>query len=249
MCEMNPVCRGLLAALLCCLAATARAAPDADALLRSSDQARGGGLPGIVWTIRLESRDGDRQLEPQRLEVRATDDASVAETLEPARFRGGKILQVGRNMWITKTGLSKPVPVSPRQRMTGQAANGDIAATNYVADYQPTLAGQETVDGEDCHVLELAARHKRATYDRVRYWVSRARGVAVRAEFYSLSGKLLKTARFEYGNEIRHQGRRIPFVSRMVIRDALVDAETDMRYEAVAVRNVPASTFDLGQMP
>lgn len=235
--------------LLCTLCAgLAQAAPDARQILEHADRARGGGLPGMVWTIRLTPREGDKRLEEQRLEVRAVDDASVAETLEPARFRGAKIVQVGRNMWLTKTGLSKPIPVSPRQRMTGQAANGDIAATNYAADYDATLAGEEAVDGEPCHILELNAKHKRATYDRVRYWVSKPRGVAAKAEFYSLSGKLLKTAHFEYGNEIRHDGRRIPFVSRMTIRDALVDAETDMRYEAVKVRQVPASEFDLGQL-
>ena len=234
--------------LVFALLPTLAAATDAQALLERSDQARGGGLPGIVWHIQLTPTEGDKRLEEQRLEVRAVDDASVAETLEPARFRGAKILQVGRNMWLTKTGLAKPIPVSPRQRMTGQAANGDIAATNYAADYTPTLAGEETLNGEACHVLDLAARHKRATYDRVRYWVSKNREVAVKAEFFSLSGKLLKTAFFEYGNEIRFEGRRIPFVSRMLIRDALTDAQTDMRYEGVKVRKVPASEFELGQM-
>ncbi len=237
-----------LATLLFLLSTAVQAAPDAQTLLQQSDRARGGGLPGIVWDIHLIPREGDRKLEEQRLEVRAVDDASVAETLEPARFRGARILQVGRNMWLTKPGLAKPIPVSPRQRMTGQASNGDIAATNYAADYSATLAGEETLDGEPCYVLELAAKHKRATYDRVRYWVTKHRQVAAKAEFYSLSGKLLKTARFEYGNEIRYEGRRIPFVSRMLIRDALVDAETDMRYDAVKVRRVAASEFDLGQM-
>lgn len=248
MSEKQMIVRNMLMVALVVGSGLNHAAPSAVNLLKSSDQARGGGLPGIVWTIQANSRENGRVLEPQRLEVRATDEASVAETLEPARFRGGKLLQVGRNMWITKTGLSKPVPVSPRQRMTGQAANGDIAATNYVVDYTPTLEGTERIGDEDCYVLDLRAKHKRATYDRVRYWVATARGTAVKAEFYSLSGKLLKTASFEYNNEIHAQGQRIPFVSRMVIRDALTDSETELRYEAVAARPVPASTFDLGQM-
>jgi hypothetical protein len=234
--------------LLILVTGAALASPDPQHILERSDQARGGGLPGVVWRIRLQAREGSKALEEQVLEVRAVDEASVAETLEPARFRGAKLLQVGRNMWLTKTGLSKPIPVSPRQRMTGQASNGDIAATNYAADYTATLAGEESVEGEACQVLELNAKHKRATYDRVRYWVSKGREVAVKAEFFSLSGKLLKTARFEYGHGIQYEGRRIPFVSRMVIRDALVEAETDMRYESVRVRNVPPSEFDLGQL-
>jgi len=227
---------------------TAWATPDAQSLLKDSDQARGGGLPGIIWEIRLASRDGERVDEPQRLVVKAVGESSVAETQEPARSKGSKLLQVERNMWLTRPGLSKPIPISPRQRMSGQASNGDIAATNYAGDYDAELSGNEMVDSEACHVLELRAKHKRATYDRIRYWVSVKRVVAVKAEFYSLSGKLLKTARFEYDNAIEYEGKRIPFVSKMTIRDALIDAETTMEFSAVKVSKVAASEFDLGQM-
>ena len=230
------------------LSNTAFAAPDAQSILKDSDHARGGGLPGIVWEIRVVSRDGDRMDEPQRLSVKAVDDSSVAETQEPVRFKGSKILQVDRNMWLTRPGLSKPIPISPRQRMSGQAANGDIAATNYAGDYDAQTNGMENIDDEACYVLDLTAKHKRTTYDKIRYWVSVRRVVGVKAEFYSVSGKLLKTARFEYNNTIEHEGRRVPFVSRMTIRDALIDAETTMEFGTVKVRKIAASEFDLGQL-
>lgn len=226
----------------------AYAVPDVQAILKASDQARGGGLPGIVWEIKLVSRDGDKVDEPQRLVVKAVDESSVAEVFEPVRSKGSKILQVERNMWLTKPGLSKPIPISPRQRMSGQASNGDIAATNYAGDYEAQMVGTESVDGEPCHVLDLKAKHKRATYDKIRYWVSVKRGVGVKAEFQSVSGKLLKTARFEYDSMIEHGGKRIPFISRMTIHDALIDAETVMEFGAVKVKRVAASEFDLGQM-
>ena len=237
----------LLAATLI-FSANVQAAPDAHTLLQHSDHARGGGLPGIVWDMRMQSRDGAKVAEDQLLQVRATDDASVAEVLEPVRFKGTKLLQVERNMWLTKPGLSKPVPVSPRQRMSGQASNGDIAATNYAGDYDAKMYGTETLDGDACFVLDLTAKHKRTTYDRIRYWVSAKNEVGIKAEFYSLSGKLLKTARFEYNATIDYAGKRIPFISKMTIRDALVDAETTMEFGTVKVRKIPASDFDLGQM-
>lgn len=246
------MCKGkIMKRLLLCLlalAAPAWAAPDAQSLLRDADRARGGGLPGIEWEIRLASRDGERVEEAQRLLVKAVADASLAETLEPARFKGSRLLQVSRSMWLTRPGLSKPVPISPRQRMSGQAANGDIAATNYAGDYDAELAGSEALDGEPCHVLELAARHPRTTYERIRYWVSIKRGVGLKAEFYSVSGKLLKSARFDYANHIDYAGRRTPFVSKMVIRDALVDAETTMEFGTVQVKPIAAAEFDLGQL-
>ncbi len=226
----------------------AHAAPDAHDILTRSDQARGGGLPGIVWEIKLASRDGDRVDEPQRLLVKAVDESSVAEVFEPVRSKGSKILQVERNMWLTKPGLSKPIPISPRQRMSGQASNGDIAATNYAGDYAAQIVGTEIVEGESCHVLDLKAKHKRATYDKIRYWVSAKRFVGVKAEFQSVSGKLLKTAHFEYSSTIEYDGKRIPFISKMTIRDALIDAETVMEFGSVKVKKVAAAEFDLGQM-
>lgn len=224
------------------------AAPDAQALLAHADRARGGGLPGIIWNIKLSSRDGDKVDEPQLLRVKAVEDASVAETLEPVRFKGAKLLQVERNMWMTRAGLYKPIPISPRQRMSGQASNGDIAATNYVADYQAVWQGEEKAEGENCHVLDLTAKHKRATYDKVRYWVSIARGVGVKAEFYSVSGKLLKIATFQYDNAIEYQGQHIPFISSMTIRDAMTPAETVMEFGTVKVQKISPVEFDLGQV-
>lgn len=245
---MNKVLKFVLSCALLGGVVIAEAAPDAKTILEQSDRARGGGLPGIVWEIKLASRDGVKVDEPQRLLVKAVDDASVAETFEPARFKGSKLLQVGRNMWLTRPGLSKPIPISPRQRMSGQASNGDIAATNYAKDYEAQLAQEEAVDGEACHVLDLKAKHNRATYDKVRYWVSVKRNVGIKAEFYSVSGKLLKTARFDYGNTIQYEGQRVPFISRMTIRDALIDAETVMEFGTVKVQKVSASEFDLGQI-
>ncbi len=244
---MNKISRVSMMAALC-LSSSVFAEADTNALLKQSDRARGGGLPGIVWEIKLNSRDGDKVAEAQRLRVSANDDASVAEVIEPVRSKGTKLLQVDRNMWLTKPGLSKPMPISSRQRMSGQASNGDIAATNYAGDYEAQMSGNESVDGESCYVLDLKAKHKRATYDKIRYWVSVQRLVGVKAEFQSVSGKLLKTARFEYNNSIEHGGQRLPFVSKMSIRDALIDAETVMEFGTVKVKKIAASEFDLGQL-
>jgi hypothetical protein len=244
---MNRILCGLIFGLFG-LVSSVLAVPDAHSILKESDQARGGGLPGIVWEIKLLSRDGDRTDEPQRILVKAVDESSVAETLEPVRFKGSRILQVERNMWLTRPGLSKPIPISPRQRMSGQASNGDIAATNYAGDYDAQMKETESMDGEPCYVLDLTAKHKRATYDKIRYWVSAKRMVGLKAEFYSVSGKLLKTAHFIYDNTIEHDGKRIPFISKMTIRDALIDAETTMEFGTVKVKKIAASEFDLGQM-
>jgi len=235
---------------LLCLAGSCLLAQDPAQLLARSDQARGGGLPGLTWEIRSHNSGSQAHEDepPMRLLVKAVADASLVETLEPLRSKGARMLQVEHNLWLTKPGLRKPVPISPRQRLTGQAAIGDIAATNYARDYRARLLREEDVDGERCFLLELSANTRQTTYDRVLYWVSAQRGTGVQAEFQSLSGKKLKSARFEYGNRIEVQGRSVPFISRMVISDALTDSRTTLEYGRIVVKALPAAEFDVSHL-
>jgi hypothetical protein len=228
---------------------TARAADGAETIVRQADTARGGGLPGIAWNIRLvttgndDATDGDRDLL-----VKANTTESVAETLNPVRFRGTKLLQADRNMWLTRPGLSKPIPISPRQRLSGLAANGDIAATNYANDYTATLLREEAIAGDACYVLDLVSKSHYSTYDRIVYWVSKQRHVALQAQFLAVSGKPLKSATFDYNNTIPFQGRTIAFISRMTIKDALTPAQTVMEYSNVQAQTIPSSAFDVGSL-
>lgn len=235
--------------MMLCLCSVAQAAElDPQQLLQRSDQARGGGFPGLVWEVRASNRGSQANEETQRLLIKANDNASLAETLEPLRSKGAKMLQVERNMWLSKPGLKKPVPISARQRLTGQAAIGDIAATNYRRDYQAQLLREEPCQTERCYVLELTAANRQATYDKVLYWISVGRGVGVKAEFYSLSGKLLKSATFEYNNRLEINGRAVPFVSRMIISDALTDAGTTLEYSQVVIKALAAAEFDVSHL-
>lgn len=219
------------------------------ALLKSSDQGRGGGIAGLVWEVQTATTGtGAEDQVNQRLRVKANSTASVVEVLEPANSKGSRMLQVDRNMWMTKPGLRKPVAISPRQRLTGQAALGDIAATNYAQDYEPRHLRQEKVGDEMCHVLDLVAKNRQTTYDRIIYWVSTRTGLAVRADFLSLSGKRLKSADFEHGNHVRIKGVTIAFVSRMRISDALTDARTALTYSHVLAKPLPTAEFDVANL-
>ncbi|MDR2688209.1 MAG: outer membrane lipoprotein-sorting protein [Azoarcus sp.] len=223
---------------------------EAAAWVADADQARGGGIPGLAWDIHAVSTGaaGDDPIPDYRLRVKAASEASLAEILEPANSRGNKMLQVERNMWMTKPNLRKPVAISPRMRLTGQAAIGDIAATNYAQDYTAAFLRDEPCGEEQCHVLELSARHKRTTYDRITYWVSATRSVAVKAEFLSPSCKPIKTARFEYDNVVTLANGKIAFVSMMHIADAASDARTTLRYSKVEIREIPAAEFDVANL-
>jgi outer membrane lipoprotein-sorting protein len=221
-----------------------QAALSSKEILAKADEARGN-AEGVEWEIQIESIEGGRE-QQRTIRVSARSFNSLAEFLAPANVKGQKLLMSDRNMWFAKPGLSKAVPISPRQKLMGGAANGDIASTNYAGDYKVTNASEEAVDGEKCTLLDLAAIDKKATYDRIKYWISKERLVGLKAEFFTVSGKMFKTATFEYGNSITLNGQQRPFISKMVITNAILKEDvTTMHYRKAMIKKIPDSVFNL----
>ncbi len=149
-------------------------------------------------------------------------------------------------MWFIKPGLSKPVPISPRQKLLGGASNGDIASTNYAGDYIIEKFNPDEFNGKPRLLFDLKAKNKKVTYDRIRYWVSLSEKTGLRAEFFTMSGKQFKTAVFEYDHTIMNNGIKRPFVSKMIISNAMVKTDkTIMVYQNISIKDVPASSFNL----
>jgi len=213
-------------------------------VLAKADRARGN-LAGIQWKIKLDSKENGRT-QKRMLRLNARDVNSLAEFTAPAKVKGRKLLMHDRNMWFIKPGLKKPVPISPRQKLMGGASNGDIASTNYAGDYEVVAAVEEEFNGEACYLFDLMAIDKKVTYDKIRYWVSKERLVGVKAAFYTVSGKMFKSAIFEYDNRIQVEGKEYPFVSKMEITDALIKQNvTTMYYSNVKLKTISDATFNL----
>jgi hypothetical protein len=214
-------------------------------ILQHADRARGN-VEGIIWDISITTNE-EGNAETRSMNVKVKKNNTLARYTSPAAMNDRMVLMVDRNMWFIRSGLKKPVSISPRQKLMGDAANGDIASTNYGEDYHAALLGEEAVRGEPCYVLDLKAASKNVTYDRIKYWVSKERLVGVKAEFYTLSGKLFKLADFKYDNRVRIDGQEeIPFVSALIIRDAIQqDKVTTMTYSNIRVQAISDSTFNL----
>lgn len=241
---------GLLAAAVCATVlwpVWSLAAPDVEALVRKADQAHGGQLAsGLQMSGTITSYQRGAVSRSYTVQIEAQDGNSLISFREPAFARGNKMLVRQRNMWFVSADIKQPVPISPRQRLVGEAANGDIATTNFSRDYNARLLDDSEVAGEPCHAIELTAKTQNTSYDRIVYHVSKARQIGLRAEYYSLSNKLLKTADIEYRHEIRLNGVTQPFVSRMEIRDALTtDERTVLEYTRPELKAIAASQFDL----
>ncbi|MBU1341485.1 MAG: outer membrane lipoprotein-sorting protein [Proteobacteria bacterium] len=214
------------------------------ALLQESDLSRGN-VSGIVWDIDIETKSKDK-IEKNSLQVFVKGTACLAVYQSPSKVKGRKLLMKDRNMWFIKPGLSKPVPISPRQKLLGGASNGDIASTDYAGDYTIESFIEDRFNTEPCFLYELKAKNKKTTYDRIRYWVSKKRKVGLKAEFFTLSGKKFKTAFFEYNHTIPLNGEDRLFVSKMTILNAMIKTDkTVMAYNNINIREISASSFNL----
>lgn len=212
-------------------------------ILRRADEARGN-IDGVRWQVDINAVEKGEEIS-RSLDVRARGYDFLAVFLAPPKTKGQRVLFVEHNMWYAKPGVRKPVPISSRQSVAGGAAYGDIAATNFSEDYDATSLGEEIIDDVPCLVYDLQAVNKKVTYDRVKYWVSKERAVAVKAEYYTVSGKMFKSARFEFDHTIDLEGRTQPFISRIVITDALLSANvTTMLFSSPSLEKLSDSTFD-----
>jgi len=224
------------------------AADSADELLKFSDRARGGLKDGVVWDAKIiTEEDGDSS--ERTFTIKAKGNDANVEALTPARNKGEVFLFNDRNMWFFKPSLRKPVSISARQKLSGQAANGDIASTNYSRDYDATAAGSEKVNGEDATVLMLKAKSSQVTYDQIKYWISKKTKLALKAEFMTLQGTPFKVAVFEYKNKMTAEGKTFDFISKMTITDAKFPKNRSIiEYTKPKAESLPASLFNVNNL-
>jgi hypothetical protein len=216
----------------------------ASELLEQSDRVRNGG-PSVVVRTHITHYKNDRIEQESLLEVYSKGPEKVlVKSLDP-RSRGLRVLLLGDDMWISLPDISRPVRITPAQRLVGQASNGDVARTYYAVDYEARLVREEKVGDKHCALLDLKARRKGATYQRIEYWVDLQSRAPVQANFYLTSGKHSKFAVFEEFAE--WGGQRI--VSQITIHDRVHGKEkTTIRYLDVQAKEIPDRYYNTSRM-
>ena len=189
-----------------------------DPLLLDAERYRGvmTGEQGVQWRVDVENSGGQGAKNATFMAV-SQGNKIYAEVILPEAAKGRKyIASSDGNMWFWKPGLSRPVAVYRRQRLTGDAAIGDIASTSFVDGYTVVSASAGEVDGEAAVVYTLKADSIMDTYHQIKYWVTKETHLGKKAEFYTRTGSLLRTSKMTYKNEV--DGK--PFLSKMVVTDS-----------------------------
>jgi outer membrane lipoprotein-sorting protein len=221
------------------LAALPVRAEDGRTLLEKFDQIRNP-LPSFAVDVQLTSYSGSA-METSSFRVYGKgSDRSVVEFTAPQSEKGKYLLMLRDAMWIYMPSASKPIRISPLQRMMGQASNGDVARTSFLVDYNPLGVIEEVWNGHHAWVLDLEAKDSSIAYAHVKLWIDQASYEPLRADFYVVSGKLIKREIFRELGQMA--GRRA--VTTVEIEDLLRPGNrTVMHYSNLTPRDNPDKMF------
>lgn len=217
------------------------AAQDAGAVLQKVDGYRQLAA-SFTMEVKLLEYDSDRLKEEMAMIGYFSGDDKSVLVVRNGKNKGMKVLLKGDDMWINLTGSKRGLRITPMQRLMGQASNGDIAKVSFSRDYSGTVRNRD----ESAIVLELKAKSRGATYQRVVLTVDAADYRPQKAEFYLLSGKHFKTAR--YLGFSRYEGRE--GIGRMKIEDQLnPKLYTIIEYGAYRRAQIPEKYFNVMFLP
>jgi len=170
---------------------------------------------------------------------------SLVKYTAPPTAKDKILLMLEENMWIYIPGTRRAIRISPQQQLLGQVSNADVARVVYSIDYQANAMADEAYQGADVHRVTLKARDK-SPYERIELFAAKSDCRPLKAAFYALSGKLIKTIFYHDYRDVA--GRLRPM--RMEVEDAIKKGErTVMDYSNLRVVDTPDSWFQKNYLP
>jgi len=208
-------------------------------ILQKIDQIRS---PANTFVFRLKVTV-NRNAEDSKAEflVRVKDaKKSLVIYKSPASNKGRVLLLIENNMWIYIPGTRNPLRISPQQQIMGKVSNADAARVVFSLDYSAESVIDDVLDGEKVIRLTLVSKTTGAAYKSIKLWVKNDTYQPIKAEFFALSGKVLKTAYYKEYKEILGQKR--PTV--LEIHDGIRESEVSiMEYSDVKIEDTPDAYF------
>ena len=216
---------------------------DAEALLKRSDLFRNG-WPSYVLRVKITNFESGKADEEALYDVsQKGTDKTYVEFMRP-RDKGRHLLMLADDMWVYLPDTSRPVRITPLERLSGDASNGDVARTIYAADFAPVYVRTEKVGAEECYVLDLTAKRKGSTYQRILFWIRVVDARPVKAEFYLTSGKHIKSATFDEYATVNGKSQ----LRRMTLYDEIRhNSHSVLEYSGIAPRALPDKLFYQGR--
>ncbi len=225
--------------------AKADAAPvTAEALLAAYDAVMG--PPNFEAQIRMVAYRDDGTNRDYTMKVLKKGDEKFRIWFSaPSAVAGQEMLRVGDNLWVYMPNLKRAVRLANRDSFQGgDFNNADVLRVNYQKDYSARI--DDGCGSEQAYCVELTAKTKNASYDRVQLWLRKSDRQPVAGAYYGGSGKLLRRATFRAHKSYAGLVRPGEIVMRNMLNKKRYSI---MAWESITTRVDPsASRFVLDDM-
>ena len=165
--------------------------------------------------------------------------------------RGQKILRTPDELYLYYPDAEEIIRLQGaalRQSMLGSDISYEdmTEGTDTLSRYNVALTGEESIDNNMCHIIQMDAKKKKIAYPRQIVWVDKIKYVPRKAEYYSRSGKLLKTMELAAYEE--EKGKII--LTSLIIKDKLKKtSSTELLIEEYRINPpVHPATFTLEEL-
>ncbi|MDA3817600.1 MAG: outer membrane lipoprotein-sorting protein [Prolixibacteraceae bacterium] len=117
----------------------------------------------------------------------------------PAKEKGQTFLKSGDNMWNWNPTIQRLIKLPPSMMSQGwmgsDYSNDDILnESSLVSDFTHKITGNETIDGYECHKIELTPlENADIVWGKIIMWISKNEYLNFRAEYYDEAQYLVKT--------------------------------------------------------
>jgi len=186
-------------------------AQDAKAIVKKADDK----MQGETSSVAVMSMIIKRPTYERNLAFKAwTKGTKYSMTLvtEPVQEKGQTFLKRDREMWNWNPRISRMIKLPPSMMSQGwmgsDFTNDDaLKKSSIVDDYKHTMIGEETIDDQVCHHIELIPTEEAAVvWGKVIMWISKDEFIQMKIEYYDEDEFLVKT---ELAHNITTMGGRV----------------------------------------
>lgn len=160
---------------------------------------------GMSLDATIESNNEKETLHYYRVFYK--DDKTLVTFLKPEDENGNLLLMNGNDLWFYARSTSRPIRITPIQRLSGATSFGDLARLGWSKDYTISNVKETIISISEkpieSYVFSLTAKSSGATYQKIQLWINKINNQPIKSEVFLTSGKLYKTLDFSNYDTIK----------------------------------------------
>lgn len=195
----------------------------------------------MVATMITESNEDGVDKNIVRMFRRDAEDQFLILFQEPENQRGQGYLQVDDTLWFYDPESRKFTHTSMKDSFDdSDANNSDFGESNWVEDYEVVSTTEGTLGKFDVFILEMEAKHDEVTYPSMKIWVNKTPALVLKAEEYSLSGRLLRTSYFPNYTKV---GESFLATQMIFVDEVVAGDKTTISFEKISTSALTNDVF------